>query len=448
VLWKGRAPALVAPAAQPAALLAHLAEVDERRLYLSAGYHSMYLYCVDRLRLSEDSACKRIRAARTARQFPAIFTAVAEGRLHLGAVVLLAPHLTTGNADELLAAAAHQSKAAIEQLLAQRFPRPDVPTELRAIAPSLPPEHRSPGTVEAAEQPAPGLAELSAPGRMDALDLRPKTVPLAPQRFAIQLTMSQALHDKLRYAQTLLSHQIPAGDLAAVLERALDALIPKLEKRKFAATTRPRRRRATAGGRQVPAHVKRAVWKRDGGRCTFVGETGHRCPARTRLEFDHIDPVARGGEATVERMRLRCRAHNQHEAERTFGTEFMKHKRQEARRTAAGARASAAAEARRAAQSEARARAAEKARAAAEARARAAAAAAEAARERDVVPWLRQLGLRADEARRAAAHCEAMPDASLEQRVRAALSFLSRARFRSAHRAAAAAYPDMTRAQR
>jgi 5-methylcytosine-specific restriction endonuclease McrA len=73
--------------------------------------------------------------------------------------------------------------------------------------------------------------------------------------------------------------------------------------------------------------VKRAVWERDQGRCTFVGSGGHRCGARKLLEFDHVDPVARGGQATVERMRLRCRVHNQYEAERTFGAAFMKGKR-------------------------------------------------------------------------------------------------------------------------
>ena len=133
---------------------------------------------------------------------------------------------------------------------------------------------------------------------------------------------------------------MPAGDVAEVLDRALDALIQKLEKRKFAATNRPRpsRRRRSARARHVPAEVKRAVWKRDQGQCTFVGETGRRCPARGFLEFDHIDEVARGGEATVNGMRLRCRAHNQYGAECTFGTEFMNYKRQEARRAAVEAR--------------------------------------------------------------------------------------------------------------
>src|SRR6266516_4098558 len=121
-----------------AELLAHIAEVDARRLYVPAGFPSMFLYCVHELHLSEEAARKRIHAARAARRFPAIFSAVAAGRLHLSAVVTLAPHLTEDTADELLAAAAHKTRAEIELLLAQRCPRPDVPARLEAISP-LPP---------------------------------------------------------------------------------------------------------------------------------------------------------------------------------------------------------------------------------------------------------------------------------------------------------------------
>jgi 5-methylcytosine-specific restriction endonuclease McrA len=77
--------------------------------------------------------------------------------------------------------------------------------------------------------------------------------------------------------------------------------------------------------------VKCEVWERDGGQCTFVSETGQRCPSRRLLEFDHAEPVAHGGAAMVDNLRLRCRAHNAHEADRTFGAEFMKHKREGAR---------------------------------------------------------------------------------------------------------------------
>jgi hypothetical protein len=172
-----------------------------------------------------------------------------------------------------------------------------------------------------------------------ATEPRPRVAPLSPQRFGLQLTMDQATHDKLCYAQALLGHSVPSGDIARVFGRALDALIGELEKTKFAATSRPRRRprRATAA-RTIPAAVKRAVWERDQGQCSFVSESGQRCPARTRLEFDHLDPVARGGAATVDRVRLACRAHNQYEAECVFGTEFMQQKRQESQCAQAEAR--------------------------------------------------------------------------------------------------------------
>jgi hypothetical protein len=389
-----------------AQLLAHLAEVDSRRLYLPAAYPSMYAYCVHELRLSEDAAYKRIQVARVARQFPAIFEAVADGRLHLTAVLLLAPYLTAENADQLLAAAAHKTKSEIEELLARRFPRSETLALVEALPASAPSagELSAPGQIDPPGPECPGVPSCQlAPERVGT---HPRLAPVAPERFLLQLTIGQSTHDKLRYAQDLLGHALPSGDVAQVLDRALDALIEKLERRKFAATTRPRQSgRASANPRHIPAHVRRAVWERDGGRCTFVSQAGQRCPARKLLEFDHVEEVARGGRATVAGIRLRCRAHNQYGAECAFGAGFMRHKREAARR---------AAEARR---QETEARAADESRRkAADARARAAA--------EEVIAPLRLLGLSAEEARRAAALCESIPDATLEQRVRRALSYL------------------------
>ena len=156
---------------------------------------------------------------------------------------------------------------------------------------------------------------------------------MAPARFALQVTIDQRTHDKLRRAQELLGHQVASRDLAGVLDRALDALIAQLEKRKFAATSKPRASagqqtpRTSSNPRYIPAQVRRAVRQRDGDRCTFVSHTGRRCEARARLEFDHVHEVARGGAASVENVRLRCRAHNQYTAECAFGAGFMHDKR-------------------------------------------------------------------------------------------------------------------------
>ena len=342
-----------------AELLADLAEIDARKLYVPAGYPSMYEYCVGKLHLSEDTAFKRIRVARAARQFPVIFVAVAEGRLNLNAVVLLAPYLTPQTADDLLAAATHKRRTEIEQLLAARFPRPDLPSLVQAIAPTPPsnslaarpvgapddpPATAPPGPAE--ERPTSVIVEEQLAARpVQAVANRARVVPLSPERFAVQFTLSKHAHDRLRHAQELLSHAIPSGDIAAVVEWMIEAVIPQLERHKFAATTKPRaarRHSATPGTRYIPAHVKRAVWERDSGQCTFVSQTGHRCSARTRLEFDHVEAFARGGDASVAGIRLRCRAHNQYQAECTFGAEFMRHKRRAAAEARVATRARAA----------------------------------------------------------------------------------------------------------
>jgi hypothetical protein len=380
-----------------AGLLADIAEVESRRLYLHEGYSSMFDYCVEAFGLSEQSALKRLRAARKARQHPAIFTAINEGRLNLSGVVLMAPHLTDANADELLQLASGKRNFEIEILIAERFPRPDLPQKLRPIPQPVPGQPRGsaresqtrwlapqipltqPGgfqnepqsdpltpqsaleavrlpaepdapsdsqgsslSVRTVDPPADSLETLPVgqvpAGQVDSTTSqarptpKPKITPLSAQRFGLQTTISQAALDDLHRAQLLLSHQIPTGDIAQVLERALRVLVVQLERTKLAATSKPRKSGATPSSpRSIPAHVRRAVWRRDGGQCTFTSESGHRCSARSLLELDHVQEVARGGRATLANLRLRCRAHNQYQAERAFGAEFMRAKRETGR---------------------------------------------------------------------------------------------------------------------
>jgi 5-methylcytosine-specific restriction endonuclease McrA len=177
--------------------------------------------------------------------------------------------------------------------------------------------------------------------------IRARVTPLSSRSYALQATIDPETQDYLRRAQELLGAQVPAGDIAQVLKLALKELVTRLEKQKFAATDRPRVPRVptATNPRSIPAHIRRAVWKRDQGQCTFESESGHRCPARTGLQFDHVHEVARGGETLASNLRLLCRAHNQYTAERTFGAEFMRHKRiaaAEARETKARAPAAGA----------------------------------------------------------------------------------------------------------
>ena len=296
-------------------LIALLAELDTRRLYLAEGCASLYRYCVERLRLSEHAAYHRIEAARTARRFPVVLRHLAEGTLTLTALTLLRPHLTEANCESLLGSAAGRSKRDVEILVRTLAPLPDVRTSVRKLP--------GPRAVAAA-----GAADRTSSGGPEEPP-RPAVVrPLSATRYSLHVTLSTDTHAKLRRAQDLLRHAIPTGDPAAVLDRALTLLVKHLERRKDAAA-KPRRPSPCAGrkrgpalrrSRHIPAAVRRAVWARDEGRCAFVG-TGGRCSETGLLELHHRVPFAERGAATISNIELRCRSHNAHEARQWFGFE-------------------------------------------------------------------------------------------------------------------------------
>ena len=365
-----------------ATLVAHLAEMEERGLHLKAGYPSLFVYCVRLLRLSEGGAYNRIEAARTARRFPAVLDMLENGLLSLASLRLLAPHLTAENHEALLASASGKGKREVLVLLAKAFPRPDVRASIR----KLPTRDLAQPDAAPGQDAAMGVADASAQGVPDAegapvsagapwpspdqVDLagaehgsggairsgvvqrpapprHPVVTPLSPDRYQIRFTAGGRLCEKLKKAQDLLRHAVPDGDPAEVIERALTVLLAELERKKFAATERPRAAgrpatsalKAAPGSRTIPAEVKREVTARDDGICAFVAGDGLRCGTRAFLEFHHLVPYALGGSATADNIQLRCRAHNGYEARVDFGEAKMRASRGKARGASAVTRA-------------------------------------------------------------------------------------------------------------
>jgi hypothetical protein len=377
-----------------AALLAHLAEVDARELFLPAACTSMHVYCVRVLRLAEEVAYKRIRAARTARRYPQIFDAIADGRLHVTGVVVLAPHLTDENADAVLAAAAYRSKAELEMIVARLAPKPDIPSFIAPMAPQT----SVSGVLQLDPDPVPAPAPMETPAQ--------RVQAIAPERFALQCTITRETRDKLERLQALMRHWNPSGDLGEVIDRACDALIDVLEREKFAKTSRPRAKAARPESddpRYIPADVKRAVYERDHEQCTFTSDNGERCGERGFLEIDHILPVPLGGKPTLDNLRLLCRAHNQYEAERKLGADFMDAKRKQAK--AARDRQPIVTE-----------------------RTETLPTPTGRAFEPELVEILMSLGYKSAEAKRAVANTADTNAATLEDRLRTALASLSRSR--------------------
>ena len=162
--------------------------------------------------------------------------------------------------------------------------------------------------------------------------------PRSEGRFAWQLTADQEMQDLFEEARELIGFN-GARELPDVLRRGLQMLVQALRKARFAETDRPRRAEAPANARHVPAHVKREVAERDGHQCAYVSDDGKRCSERTGLQYDHVIPIARGGQSTVENTRLLCGQHNQLEAERVFGEAHVREQREAERARREHARA-------------------------------------------------------------------------------------------------------------
>ena len=266
------------------------------------------------LQLSEAEAYLRIAAARASREHPALLTMLEDGRLHLSGIAKLGPHLTEANRQTLLARAAHKSKREIEELLAEFAPKPDVPTAVRELP-------------ERGEKAKPRPAALLVPDRVVLPSPMPAKAavvkPLAPARYKVQFTASAELHDKLRRLQAL----TPGADLASLIEASVTEKLERLEAKRLGKVKNPRKSLGEAdtspGVRAIPAPVRRFVWERDQGQCTFESSEGRRCPDRRGLQFHHNDPYALGGDRSAENVRLLCRVHNLYMAEMDYGKDKM-----------------------------------------------------------------------------------------------------------------------------
>jgi len=329
-------------------LLAHLAELDERRLYLDLGFSSLFAYCTQALGLCKSSAGRRITAARTCRKYPEAFARVAKGELQLCVLSLLNQHLNPENATELFEASSSKSYEQVELLLAARFPKPDVRDLIRRLPAKSEARTASAPDIGSGLDATP-LAKSSAAASMAGASDRRQTpcetappIPAMPgrgriealsaDRFGVHFTADAEFRELLEEVRALASHGQPKGELLPPMKRALQAYRSELRKTRFGVGRKPRRARSTRNSvakgespsrnveaglanavkrsRHVPANVAREIYRRDDGCCTFVSEDGRRCAARRFLEIDHAKPWPEGGLETVENLRLRCRAHN------------------------------------------------------------------------------------------------------------------------------------------
>ncbi len=323
-----------------AGLLGFLAEFDARDLHVPAGFDALYKYLMHHFGWSASSAYKRIQAARACCRFPELLPAIAAGDLNLSAVCAVAPVLTPDNLSRVLFEAARlpreELKVYVEDLRAEQAPEPGPEREVAPFQLTL-------GAVIASES---WRASERTP--IDPRWIPPPSPPVrrAPELTSLNVKVDASFHALFARVRALCAHGLTGRDPARVLRRGLEMLLEAEEKRRFGAPRKAKRRaeaptpagapavatvsqvatvppevaetvvvaesgpRVSCERETVPAAIRREVYERDDGCCTFVGNDGHVCGSRYAVQLHHRIAWAHGGSNTPENLTLHCGPHN------------------------------------------------------------------------------------------------------------------------------------------
>ena len=185
--------------------------------------------------------------------------------------------------------------------------------------PSRPPRRARTGgrAAKSDSRPAPAAKEQVAPGPGHALTVQHAAIPAGTTP-----TPEWAPAPTPASAPSPVQHAaLPAGTTPTAERTEERTLQPNRQgatgRRAAAGRKPPGAATPTAkpcpSARTTPAAVRRQVWQRDGGRCSYVDRhTGRRCNSPHLIEIDHILPYAMGGGADLGNLRLLCGAHHRH----------------------------------------------------------------------------------------------------------------------------------------
>jgi hypothetical protein len=353
-------------------VIGYLSEIEKRKLYLKEAYSSLFSFVTQRFHYSEGAAYRRIQASKASELYPEVLELLSAGKVSLMTLSLIEPHLKKGDGKGLIEKIVGKSKREVESLLSElslkkvnykdiirRLPLVSVKKEEKILAE----QHENDKKSLMAETPAGLEGEGKLPGTFRGASSFPshlfqsktaqnfiftggnsgafsgenankgsqKTNPLPKQeirRIKIEFVAKEQLAQKIERAKEILRHKFPEGKFEDIFNQALDDMLEKRDPRMK--IERAEKRRASKDevqesgkpkiiSRHIAQKIKRKVWLRDGGQCTYESSTGKRCGTKDFLQMDHLHPFALGGESREENLRLLCSEHNRWRAELTFG---------------------------------------------------------------------------------------------------------------------------------
>jgi hypothetical protein len=325
-------------------VLFHIQEIERRRLHIERGFSSLHEFCVKYLGYSDGSAARRIQASRLLKAHPELETKIEKGEMSLS-VAAQAQNFFYSEMKVQNKIYSKEQKQEILQILESKSSR-EAEKELLKISPqSLPKEKLRQVTAEHKE---------------------------------LRVILDEDLVKEFEELKSWLSHKIPNGNYQDLIREAVKIANQELRKRRLGSEKKNRnetkrldekpkfereeknqaptaeqkpkglvqtpkdrvqtpesqaqfqilqeqRTLSEKRTRTIPVHIKREIWRRDQGRCTFIdAKTKRKCDSKVMLEFDHFQiPFAEGGSHSAENLRLVCRQHNTQAALNRFGLRKM-----------------------------------------------------------------------------------------------------------------------------
>ena len=293
-------------------ILPHLVEVERRGLYLEKAYSTLSEYCIHELGYGESSAWRRVRVARVIKEIPEVYDLLKDNKLSFSSVLQIANVLNQDNHKDLLPRVVGKSKSQIDKITVEYQAPQIIPDQAR---PRL---VKTSHAVQRTGGPELGEISLRCEGENNPTVKHSTPGIIVEKMFEIRFAADQELMELIQWMKSHLSHKYPKG---ATFQEVFKYAIKYLKQREdFSVQDKPGKLNGKTNTRYIPKAIKQKVWKRDGGRCAFVGANGRRCNSDYNLQYDHYPaPFARGGKSTVENLRLLCAKHNNHTAKKTFG---------------------------------------------------------------------------------------------------------------------------------
>lgn len=331
-------------------VVAHLAEIDKRKLFAEAGYSSLFNYITQKYHYSQSAAYRRIQAARLSLRFPKIIEYLKDGRLNLITISLIEPYLKEENKEDILSRVFYKSTREVEIFISSISERQK---EIRDRIRMLPQLIQTQETlIEDQRTNEKGKAFSEGTMIKTAQILTPSAgSKVSERRVKVEFCANETLTKKIERAKQILRHQYPQGRLEDIFNEALEHLLEKKDpERKMARVEKKQPEQKTdisrpklashsanqgskevhvkeksfepsvlrVNSRYIPEKLKLEIYKRDHGQCSYMSKDGKHCQEKNFLEMDHVEPFALGGKSTQDNLRLLCRLHNQYRSQKIF----------------------------------------------------------------------------------------------------------------------------------